>query len=201
MSHAATNWAIKQRGLKPSAKIVLWHLCDRYHPDYGCFPSLETLAEDCEMSKRSVYDQVRILEEAGLVRVESGGKGPKGAFRSNRYILGFEDGFTAEQNLPPAEFAAGSSTHEPSANSAGDGRQNLPPNLVRNNSVKEPSACGARKKISDGENLKRSAISAWVRGKRNGITQDWLTRARIEAMKRDGELTEAEAKIATECAG
>lgn len=69
----------------------------------------------------------------------------------------------------------------------------------------EPSlnkdACGARKNISDGENLKRSAISAWVRGKRNGITQDWLTRARIEAMKRDGDLTEAEAKMATECAG
>ncbi len=24
MSHAATNWAIQQRGLKPVTKIVLW---------------------------------------------------------------------------------------------------------------------------------------------------------------------------------
>ena len=39
MSHEATNWAIKQRGLKPTTKIVLWHLCDRFNPDYGCFPS------------------------------------------------------------------------------------------------------------------------------------------------------------------
>jgi hypothetical protein len=31
MSHEATNWAIKQRGLKPTTKIVLWHLCDRFN--------------------------------------------------------------------------------------------------------------------------------------------------------------------------
>ena len=29
MSHQGTNWAILQRGLKPTTKIVLWHLCDR----------------------------------------------------------------------------------------------------------------------------------------------------------------------------
>jgi hypothetical protein len=46
MSHEATNWAIKQRGLKPTAKIVLWHLCDRFNPDYGCFPSQARLAHD-----------------------------------------------------------------------------------------------------------------------------------------------------------
>jgi hypothetical protein len=38
MSHDATNWAIKQRGLKPTTKIVLWHLCDRFNPDSGCRP-------------------------------------------------------------------------------------------------------------------------------------------------------------------
>ena len=31
MSHDATNWAIQRRGLKPTTKIVLWHLCDRYN--------------------------------------------------------------------------------------------------------------------------------------------------------------------------
>ncbi len=39
MSHRATNWAIQQRGLPPAAKLVLWHLCDRHNPDFGCFPS------------------------------------------------------------------------------------------------------------------------------------------------------------------
>ena len=32
MSHDATNWAIQRRGLKPTTKIVLWHLCDRFNP-------------------------------------------------------------------------------------------------------------------------------------------------------------------------
>ena len=48
MSHAATNWAIQQRGLKPATKIVLWHLCDRHNPDFGCFPTQARLAEDYE---------------------------------------------------------------------------------------------------------------------------------------------------------
>jgi len=39
MSHQGTNWAILQRGLKPTTRIVLWHLCDLYNPDYGCFPA------------------------------------------------------------------------------------------------------------------------------------------------------------------
>ncbi len=54
MSHAATNWAIQQRGLKPTTKIVLWHLCDRFNPDYGCFPSQERLAHDCEISRATL---------------------------------------------------------------------------------------------------------------------------------------------------
>ena len=39
MSHKATVWAIQQRGLKPATKIVLWFLCDRHNPDFGCFPT------------------------------------------------------------------------------------------------------------------------------------------------------------------
>jgi hypothetical protein len=38
MSHEATNWAIKQRGLKPTTKIVLWHLCDRFNPTTAASP-------------------------------------------------------------------------------------------------------------------------------------------------------------------
>ena len=54
MSHFATNWAIQQRGLKPTTKIVLWHLCDRYNPDYGCFPSQHRLSHDCEISRSTL---------------------------------------------------------------------------------------------------------------------------------------------------
>lgn len=44
MSHRATVWAIQQRGLKPATKIVLWFLCDRHNPDFGCFPTQAILA-------------------------------------------------------------------------------------------------------------------------------------------------------------
>jgi DNA-binding transcriptional MocR family regulator len=68
MSHEATNWAIKQRGLKPTTKIVLWHLCDRFNPDYGCFPSQARLAHDCEISRSTLNEHLGQLEAGGLLR-------------------------------------------------------------------------------------------------------------------------------------
>jgi DNA-binding MarR family transcriptional regulator len=68
MSHDATNWAIKQRGLKPTTKIVLWHLCDRFNPDFGCFPSQVRLARDCEISRATLNRHLDELEVRGLVR-------------------------------------------------------------------------------------------------------------------------------------
>ena len=69
MSHEATNWAIKQRGLKPTTKIVLWHLCDRFNPDYGCFPSQDRLAHDCEISRSTLNDHLGQLEAVGLLHI------------------------------------------------------------------------------------------------------------------------------------
>lgn len=131
MSHEATNWAIKQRGLKPAAKVVLWHLCDRFHPDHGCFPSKETLAYDCEMSVRSVFNQIEILEEAGLLRVElHAGNRASGKFSSNRYILGCDPLFAQSPASPSAKSADGKNECPPSANSGSHRGQNLPTNTV-----------------------------------------------------------------------
>lgn len=98
MSHSATNWAIQQRGIKPAAKIVLWHLCDRYNPDHGCFPSQARLADDCEMSRSSLNMQLKALEEAGLIRREQR-YGPDGGKIATRYWLAFEDGFEKEPHV------------------------------------------------------------------------------------------------------
>jgi hypothetical protein len=68
MSHKATLWAIEQRGLKPTTKIVLWHLCDRFNPDFGCFPSQARLAQDCEISRSALNDHLDRLEAAKLLR-------------------------------------------------------------------------------------------------------------------------------------
>ena len=94
MSHDATNWAIKQRGLKPTAKIVLWHLCDRFNPDYGCFPSQARLAHDCEISRATLNRHLDGLEAGGLIRRIRVIDPKTGQQRPTRYVLGFEPGFT-----------------------------------------------------------------------------------------------------------
>ena len=90
MSHDATNWAIKVKGLKPAAKIVLWHLADYYNPEHGCFPSQGRLADDCEMSRASVNVQLNTLELSGIIkrekRVDPVSKQQKTTF----YILNFD---------------------------------------------------------------------------------------------------------------
>uniref|UniRef100_UPI004047B3AE helix-turn-helix domain-containing protein n=1 Tax=Yoonia sp. TaxID=2212373 RepID=UPI004047B3AE len=96
MSHKATVWAIQQRGLKPATKIVLWFLCDRHNPDFGCFPTQARLADDAEMSISALNDHLAKLEALRLihrVRVHD----PRTHKRqATRYILGFEDGFPQE---------------------------------------------------------------------------------------------------------
>jgi hypothetical protein len=100
MSHRATNWAIQQRGLAPATKLVLWHLCDRHNPDYGCFPSQDQLAADAEISRASLNVHLDKLEQAGLIRRER--RHSEGAHRrqSTRYFLAFEPEFSTHEELP-----------------------------------------------------------------------------------------------------
>ena len=107
MSHEATNWAIKQRGLKPTTKIVLWHLCDRFNPDYGCFPSQDRLAEDCEISRSTLNEHLGQLEAAGLLRRVPRLHPVTKRQMPTRYILGFEPGFTPDDPQPCPETGHG----------------------------------------------------------------------------------------------
>ncbi|WP_127110189.1 helix-turn-helix domain-containing protein [Pararhodobacter zhoushanensis] len=109
MSHDATNWAIKQRGLKPTTKIVLWHLCDRFNPDYGCFPSQVRLAHDCEISRSTLNDHIAQLEAAGLLRRIPRIDPVTKRQLPTRYILGFEPGFTPADVVPCPEIGHGGS--------------------------------------------------------------------------------------------
>src|SRR6056297_585196 len=108
MSHAATNWAIQQRGLKPTTKIVLWHLCDRFNPDYGCFPSQDRLAHDCEVSRATLNRHLDDLETRGLIRRIRNVDARTGRQRPTRYLLGFEPDFT-----PPASGAPDPASYAP----------------------------------------------------------------------------------------
>jgi hypothetical protein len=96
MSHDATNWAIQRRGLKPATKIVLWHLCDRHNPDFGCFPTQARLAEDAEMSISALNAHLAKLEELRLIHRVRAHDPRTHKRQATRYILGFENGFPQE---------------------------------------------------------------------------------------------------------
>ena len=107
MSHKATVWAIQQRGLKPATKIVLWFLCDRHNPDFGCFPTQARLADDAEMSISALNEHLAKLQELRLIhRVRA--QDPHTHKRlATRYILGFEDGFPPEPTPDSGDGFAG----------------------------------------------------------------------------------------------
>lgn len=136
MSHRATNWAIQQRGLAPATKLVLWHLCDRHNPDYGCFPSQDQLAADAEISRASLNTHLDKLEQAGLIRRERRLAKDTKRQRTTRYFLGFEEEFAPKpcpdsgHGLPP----------EPCPDFAKSRVQNLDTNPVS----KEPVITTAR---------------------------------------------------------
>lgn len=97
MSHAATNWAIEQRGLKPATKLLLWYLCDCHNPDVGCFPSQELLATRAEMSRSTVNLHLNKLEELGLIKRVASRDFATNRQLPTQYILAFEYDFTAEK--------------------------------------------------------------------------------------------------------
>lgn len=110
MSHHATNWAITQRGLKPATKLVLFHLADRHNPDFGCFPSQQRLAEDCEMSRASINQHLALLEERGLLERVQRRDEKTNRQQSTRYLFAFEAGF---DDVPGPAGGAANDTSKP----------------------------------------------------------------------------------------
>jgi DNA-binding transcriptional ArsR family regulator len=87
MSHYMTALAMKQSGLKPATKIVLYWLADCHNQETGkCFPSINHLASVCEMSRRSVEGHLSILEELGLIKRFNQFR-DRGGKTSNSYVL------------------------------------------------------------------------------------------------------------------
>jgi hypothetical protein len=160
MSHDATNWAIKQRGIKPALKVVLWNLCDRYHPDNGCFPSQETLAEDCEVPRSTLNVYLESLEKAGLIAREQRRKKGSQQQERTRYRFAFEPGFAPVSAENPSPETGHGETDEAESRNAGEPSpengqsrvQNLDSNLVRE-PVREPvnEREGASDGVSEGE--------------------------------------------------
>jgi DNA-binding transcriptional ArsR family regulator len=158
MSHAATNWAIKQKGLKPATKIVLWHLCDRHNPDLGCFPKQEVLAADCEMSRSTLNLHLAKLEELGLIRRDAGREEGSMKHRPTRYWLAFE----ADNSMSENRTIAQESVSENRTESVSENRTKEPKTV----SEKHEKPCP-----NFGENRVRKSDTNLVRGTSKGTSK------------------------------
>jgi len=123
-----TALAMKQVGLKPATKIVLYWLADCHNGETGqCFPSHKYLAKQCEMTDRSIRTHIELLEKSGLIRKNENHR-DNGSQTSNSYELLLMDTETPRKNIPT-----------PLENISDQPQKNLPTlNLGSNNHGIEP---------------------------------------------------------------
>ncbi|HCD5807176.1 MULTISPECIES: helix-turn-helix domain-containing protein [Enterobacter cloacae complex] len=210
--------AMKVRVGNPLRKLVLLKLADNASDRGECWPSYQHIADQCEISKRSVMNHIDALCECGLVKKELR-PGPKGN-SSNVYRLDFSSagdslGGSANSSLP----GAGDSPH-----SAGDslgGSAGAAPRISHsfepvNESVIEPKYNGSSDNDSEnrsskgnysnefeqawqaypkrsGGNNKLSAFKAWNARIKQGVKPETM----LEGVKRYAAFMASEGKIGT----
>ncbi|BFO03384.1 hypothetical protein KNHN1_17620 [Pseudomonas guariconensis] len=129
--------AMKTKVGNPLRKLVLIKLADNANDMGECWPSYQHVADQCEISKRSVMNHINTLCGAGLLRKEIRKGGPKGN-SSNVYYLtlsGAADSLGVVQQIHQGS-AAGS---PPSATDSLGGSAGAAPRTSHSfESVKEP---------------------------------------------------------------
>ena len=108
--------AMKIKVGNPLRKLVLLKLADNASDLGECWPSYQHIADQCEISKRSVMNHIEALCEGGLIKKELR-TGPKGN-SSNVYQLNLRSaadspGGSANRSLPGAADSPGSAADSP----------------------------------------------------------------------------------------
>jgi len=87
-----------------SAKLVLIKLCDNASDEGYCFPSMSTVARECELTRRSVIHQIEKLKSIGLVSVKH--RYNKNNQSSNGYYINIELLSMGELSSLPSELSS-----------------------------------------------------------------------------------------------
>ena len=93
--------AMKIKVGNPLRKLVLIKLADNASDKGECFPSIAYIAEQCEISERSVQNHIKQLEADGLLTIENR-KSENGLNKSNIYHLKFSGANAAPSGESPA---------------------------------------------------------------------------------------------------
>ena len=110
--------AMKAKVGNPLRKLVLVKLADQANDDGECWPSYQSIADACEMSRRTVISHIEWLEENGFLR-RNYRKSKEGLSRSNVFVL------TIDSSANAAPRSANNSPS--SANAAPPGSANAAP--------------------------------------------------------------------------
>lgn len=162
----------------PSRKLVLIKLADNANDKGECFPSYQHVADQCEISRRSVINHIDALCEQGLVRkvYRSGEKGNS----SNVYKLNLDDPI---QESPSEKSALGmvKDLHQPSEKSAPPPSEKSAPRTSHSfEPVNEPKKKGFdAKKESIPDWLDREIWFNWI-DYRNEIKKPFKTKKTFE---------------------
>lgn len=97
-------WAKRQKAGSASAKLVLLVLADYADETGRCWPARATIAEECELSPRSVSSQIADLERASLVKRDPRTRA-NGSQTSNTFqlLMPGTDGGGANGASPPLQ--------------------------------------------------------------------------------------------------
>ena len=142
--------AMKLKVGNPLRKLVLIKLADNANDKGECFPSVAYIAEQCEISERSVQNHIKQLEVDGLLKIESR-KSENGLNKSNIYYLNFS-------GANPAPYGANNSNSganpAPSSESPAplDGANTAPYGANNSNSGANPAPSGESPAPLDGAN-------------------------------------------------
>ncbi|WP_053151100.1 helix-turn-helix domain-containing protein [Pseudomonas sp. P97.38] len=130
--------AMKIRVGNPLRKLVLIKLADNASDMGECWPSYQHIADQCEISKRSVMNHITALEQAGLLRKEIRKGGPKGN-SSNVYFLTLDGGAPPAPGVAQKIYQGSAAGSPPSESPAPGGSAAVAPRTSHSSeSVNEP---------------------------------------------------------------
>lgn len=98
VSYQATGWILEFSQSTLGARLVLHSLAYHMNNDTGlCYPSLDTIARECHMTKAGVIQAIDRLEESGEIAVDRQDRPGSGSV--NRYFMPLFSEWWAEARL------------------------------------------------------------------------------------------------------
>ncbi|BAO62843.1 phage replication protein [Pseudomonas protegens Cab57] len=154
--------AMKIRVGNPLRKLVLIKLADNASDMGECWPSYQHIADQCEISRRSVMNHINALCEAGMLRKEIRKGGPKGN-SSNVYFLTLDGGAPPAPGVVQQIHQGNAAGSPPSESPAPGGSAGAAPRTSHssepvNEPVTEPTAPQASAKVATGQVVPFAAL-------------------------------------------